>query len=69
MNDLLLLVGRVSGFVGALLCGVAAAARVSGHFWLGGFQSGTLLQAGTAAMVAGCLCYLVVLTDRSDAGR
>jgi hypothetical protein len=43
---------------------VAVVARVSGAFWLGGFQVGTLLQVGVAAMVLGCLSFLAALTDR-----
>jgi hypothetical protein len=69
MNDLLLLIGRIAAIGGALLCAVAAIARISGYYWLGGFQAGTLLQAGIAAMVAGCLCFLYVLVDRSENGR
>jgi hypothetical protein len=68
-NDLLLLAGRVAGFVGVLLCVVSGGARIAGRFWLGGFQTGTLLQLGMAVMIAACLCYLMVLTDRSGAGR
>ena len=69
MNELLLLIGRVAGFGGALLCLGAVIARVGGHYWIGGFQTGTLLQAGIAAMVAGCLCFLYVLVDRSENER
>lgn len=69
MNELLLWIGRAAGVGGVLLCGVAAVLRLSGHYWLGSFQVGTLLQAGIAAMVAGCLCFLVMLTERTKAGR
>ena len=69
MNDLLLWIGRVAGVGGVLLCAVAAAMRVSGHFWFGGFQIGTLLLMGMAVMIVGCLCFLAVLTDRSKTGR
>ena len=69
MNDLLLWTGRMLGVGGVLLCAVAAAVRISGQYWLGGFQVGTLLQVGTATMIAGCLCLLVMLTRRSKTGR
>ena len=69
MDNLLVWIGRATGLVGVLLCAVAGALRLSGHYWLGNFQVGTLLQAGIAAMIAGCLCFLAVLTDRSKAGR
>lgn len=67
MNDLLLWIGRVAGVGGVLLCAVAAVARISGHYFLGGFQVGTLLQVGMAMMIAGCLGFLAVLTERSKA--
>ena len=69
MNDLLLWIGRIAGVGGVLLCALAAVVRLSGHYWLGGFQAGTLLQAGTAVMVAGCLGFLAALAERSKAGR
>jgi hypothetical protein len=65
MNELLLWFGRAAGFAGVLICAVAAAARLSGQYFLGGFQVTTLLQVGMAAMIAGCLCLLVVLTESS----
>lgn len=63
MNFLLLL-GRLAGVVGFLLIAVAAAARLAGGYWLAGFQVGTLMFAGTAALVAGCFALLLVLTSR-----
>jgi predicted Kef-type K+ transport protein len=68
MNDLLLLIGRVAGIGGALLCAVAAVLRVSGLYWFAGFQIGTLLLMGTAVMVVGCVSFLAVLTERSKIG-
>jgi hypothetical protein len=69
MNVLLLWIGRVAGCGGAFLCAVAAIARISGHYWLGSFQVGTLLLAGMAIMIAGCLGFLAWLTELSKAGR
>ena len=63
--DILLKIGRIAGVSGVLLCIVGATARLGGAFWIGGFQTGTLLQGGIAAMVFGCFCLLVVLTHRS----
>ncbi len=65
MNDMLLWGGRAAGAIGVLLCVVGAGARFTGEFWLGGFQVGTLLLAGTSAMIAGCFCLLVLLTRRT----
>lgn len=58
----LLNIGLLSGTLGALLCLVGVLFRLRGFYWLGGFQVGTLLQAGTAAMVFGCFCLLVTIS-------
>lgn len=62
--DILLSLGRITGVVGALLCVAGVAVRLGGEYWIAGFQVGTLLQAGIAAMVFGCLCFLAALTHR-----
>jgi len=67
MNDMLLWVGRIAGVVGALLCAGAIVVRLGGVYWIAGYQVGTLLLAGTAAMIGGCLCLLWVLTARRAA--
>jgi hypothetical protein len=65
METLLLWVGRLAGVGGVVLCAWAVAIRVRGSYFAGGFQVGTLLQAGMTAILIGCLCLLVVLTNRS----
>jgi hypothetical protein len=67
MDDLLLLIGRSAGIVGALISAVAGATRATGAYALGNFQAGTLLLVGMAAMMVGCLCFLTVLTNRERA--
>jgi hypothetical protein len=64
MEQLLIWIGRLAGVAGVLLCAVAIVTRLSGAFWLGGFQVGTLLQVGIAAMVIGCLAFLAVITEQ-----
>lgn len=61
MNNLMVLLGRVAGLAGLLLCIVSFGARLNGTYFLGGFQVGTLLQAGIAGLVAGCFCLLWTL--------
>jgi len=56
--------GWAGGLLGVALCLTSVGARVAGKFWLAGFQTGTLLQAGIAAMVFGCFCFLAVLVER-----
>ena len=64
MNNALLWLGRGAGVIGALLCAVAIVTRVAGKYLLGDFQVGTLLLAGSAAMIAGCFFLLWTLTQR-----
>jgi hypothetical protein len=64
MEIVLLWIGRLVGLAGVALCAWAIFNRLSGSYFAGGFQVGTLLQAGTAAMLAACFCLLLVLTNR-----
>ena len=63
--DIFLKIGWAAGIAGVLLCIAGVAVRLSGSYFLGGFQVGTLLQGGIAAMVFGCFCLLAALTRRS----
>jgi hypothetical protein len=63
MNNLLRWTGRCAGVIGVLLLVVAVVARAAGVFVVGGLQVGTVLQAGMAAMILGCLAYLANLVD------
>jgi len=65
MDNLLLWLGRLAGVAGLLLIAVAVALRLTGVYWLGAFQVGTVLLGGTAALAAGCFALLLVLTSRS----
>ena len=64
MEILLLWVGRLAGLGGVGLCAWAVYNRMTGSWFVGGFQIGTLLQAGMMAILIGCLCLLIVLTNR-----
>jgi len=64
MGVLLLWIGRLAGLSGVLLTVVAFGSRAAGNFFLGGFQVGTILQAGIAAMLLGCLSYMANLAER-----
>jgi hypothetical protein len=63
MNKLLRWTGRSAGVIGVLLCAVSVVLRAAGTFVVGTVQVGTLLQAGMAMMILGCLAYLAVLVD------
>jgi hypothetical protein len=64
METLLLWIGRLAGLGGVALCAWAVYNRMAGSYFVGGFQIGTLLQAGMVAILVACLCLLVVLTNR-----
>jgi hypothetical protein len=66
MNNFLLMLGRLLGLAGVLIALLSMGARLLGHYFVAGFQIGTLFQTGLGAMVAACLCLLLVLTSRSS---
>jgi membrane-anchored glycerophosphoryl diester phosphodiesterase (GDPDase) len=63
MQGVLLWIGRLAGFLGTLLMIAAVLWRVSGRYFVGGFQIGTVLQAGIAMLILGCLVYLILLVE------
>jgi hypothetical protein len=65
MGNLLLLLGRIAGVAGILLCTFAIAARAVGIWTLHGFQVGTVLQLGMAVMIAGSLGYCADFAERA----
>jgi hypothetical protein len=64
MESLLLWVGRIAGVGSMILSAWAAYARLTGAYFLGGFQIGTLLLVGMMGMLVACFFLLVVLTQR-----
>ncbi len=64
MGTVLVWVGRLGGIAGALLCGMSVLLRVRNVYNLAGFQVGTLLLAGIAMMLVGCLGYLAAMVER-----
>jgi hypothetical protein len=65
MQVVLIWVARVAGIAGVLVMALAAVARLSGDYWLGGFQVGTILQVGMAVTLVACLGYMAALVERT----
>lgn len=63
MRALLTWVGRFAGLLGVALIILAAGERLAGAYWLGGFQVGTILQAGMASTLVACLGYAAALAE------
>jgi len=63
MEMLLVWVGRLAGTAGVVLSLLAVLLRVRGFYNFAGFQIGTLLLAGVAAMLVGCLGYVAALVE------
>lgn len=57
-------VGRLTAVAGVLLSVIVGLLRLQGHYFLGGFQAGTLLLAGMSLMLIACLCYLAIIEQR-----
>ena len=64
MDNTLVMLGRVAGILGTLICVFAGAVRVSGAYDFHGFWAGTLLQAGIAGLLIGCFLLLLALVRR-----
>jgi hypothetical protein len=66
MRTLLVWVGRLGGIFGVVLCAGSVLLRFRGVFNIAGFQIGTLLLAGVATMLVGCLGYLAAIVERRE---
>jgi hypothetical protein len=66
IQSLLSWAGRLAGLAGMTIVAVAAFARLSGLYFLGGFQIGTLLLAGLAGVSVGCFLLLILLTGSRE---
>jgi hypothetical protein len=62
--ELLRWAARIAGVIGVVLSLVAILSRLSGRYTLGSYQAITVLQAGTAMMVLGCLLYVASTAER-----
>lgn len=69
MQALFRWIARLAGALGVALMMLAVMGRLAGAFWLGGFQVGTMLQAGMAATLVGCFGYLAALAERPGERR
>lgn len=69
MSQLLRWIGRLAGLVGVGATGCAVVVRATGSYHLGSMQLGTLLNAGTAAMVLGVLAYAAAMAEFGGPGR
>ncbi len=66
MRALLLRGGQLIGLLGILLMGVSVASRLTGRFWLGEFQTGTLMVAGIGAVSVACFLLLWMVAERAS---
>ena len=66
MQGLLIWVGRLAGIVGVLVVVAAVVERLLGVYRLGGLGVGTILEAGMASILIGCLGYLAALAERKQ---
>jgi hypothetical protein len=57
----LVLAGSISGYLGAITCFGSGLARISGYYYLAGYQSTTIFNVGIGLMVFACLVKLETL--------
>lgn len=58
MDKLFKIVGNIAAAIGILICLVAGVARVTGNYYVLGYQAITLFIGGIALMVMACLAKL-----------
>ena len=58
MDNMLEIVGNIAGALGVLVCAVAGIFRLSGSFYVFGYEAQTLFVGGIALMVMACLAKL-----------
>ena len=58
------LAGSITGILGALICFIAGLARIAGFYYLSGYQSTTLFNAGVGMMVFACMVKLDSLSTQ-----
>jgi type IV secretory pathway VirB2 component (pilin) len=62
MNKYIELIGNFAAIIGILFCLAAGLIRVSGNYFIFGFETQTLFLASIAIMVFACLVKLHVLS-------
>jgi len=62
MDRLIQLIGNIAALVGILICAIAGGVRLSGSFYVIGYEGKTLFLAGIALMVMACLAKLHLLS-------
>lgn len=65
MNKLIANVGCAIGAAGVLVTVAAGLWRVTGHYYLAGFETMTLFVGGMGLILIGCFAKLHVLTSRA----
>ena len=66
MHQLLTLTGSIAAISGILVCAISGLARVSGVYYLAGYEATTIFTVGTGLMVFACLVKLELLASRQD---
>ena len=68
MQQLFTLTGSIAAVFGMLLCAVSGLVRISGLYYLAGYQSTTIFMVGIGVMVFACLVKLEVLLAQQNQG-
>ena len=66
MQQILNITGSTAAVIGILLCAISGLARISGLYYLAGYQSTTIFSVGTGLMVFACLVKLETLLARQN---
>ena len=64
MQTALIWFGRFAAITATVVSAVAVGFRLTGRYFVGDLQVGTLLNVGMLGMLFACVCFLVSLTAR-----
>ena len=61
MKEKIALISNVAGILGIVMCAVAGLFRLTGQFYVGGYEALTIFNAGVAVMVFSALLKLELI--------
>jgi type IV secretory pathway VirB2 component (pilin) len=64
MRQLLTLTGSIAGLFGILICAISGLARISGFYYVAGYEATTVFTVGAGIMVFACLVKLELMSNQ-----
>ncbi len=65
MDNVIDIIRKIAALTGIAVCLVAGVARLTGAFYIAGFETMTLFDGGVGLMVFSCVAKLHLMTNRA----